>query len=245
MATAVVPITTATARQRRNVKASTSNTQPKAITLRSARSSSSSFSSSLSSLLMRSRTAGGMLGSSCVIAARSAAAVLMASAPGCREISTATAGSPSMRKKRPRASSSARTVASSPKRNTRVPGPRTGNACKSSSAFGWSRNTTFCVVACAGSPPRSSAPNACTMRAPAIASDSRCGEMPMRRSCTGSYDTDTPRSVPPRTCTPATPGMLPSRGLTRSSSSFCNVPEVYGPNTDSDISGASSSPSGT
>ena len=136
MATAVLPMTSATARHRRSVTASTSMTAPKAIAPRLVRSLSSLANSTLASLLTLNRTPNGKLGFMASMAARNAAAVLIASAPACREISMATAGSPSMRKNRPRESSSARMVASSPRRNTRPPGLRTGTRSSSSSADG-------------------------------------------------------------------------------------------------------------
>ena len=81
MATAVLPITSATARQRRSVTASTSITEPKAIAPRLVRSLSSFDRLSLWSLPTFSRTPIGKLGFIASIVSRSAAAVLIASAP--------------------------------------------------------------------------------------------------------------------------------------------------------------------
>ena len=176
-ATAVVPITAHTPRRGRSISSNTTVTANIAIPPRRARSCSSSASAMLSSLATVSFIPGGSCAPSVVISRRSVAAVAMASAPGWRVTSSATAGRPLMRKNWPRASSSARTTANSPSMNRRPPGATTGSEASESSAAGSSRSTTaFTCV------PRVRVPNDATTRAEAMASLKRSGAMPSWRS---------------------------------------------------------------
>ena len=212
IASPALPITSATARTLRNAMPSTTVTARNAIAPRFMRSLSCLSSSTDSSAVTRHRTPAGSSAESSRSASRTPRAVLMASEPASRPTVSASAVLPFTRKKRPRESSSGRTCANSPSRNTRPPRPGTGRSARSSSAPGWSRSTTSRLLA-----PIRSAPNDCTMRASRIALLSAAGSTPTCRRNNGSYETLAPNSVPPPTETPDTPFTALKRGVKISS----------------------------
>ena len=97
IATAALPITSATDRALRSVSASTSSTATNATDPRSTSSFSCLARSTLSSLCSRTCTPAGSSGSVARTTPRTAAAVLIASAPGRRETINPTAVRPFMR----------------------------------------------------------------------------------------------------------------------------------------------------